>query len=138
MGAAEGHRYDRVVHLETAFESERHFTRDEFAEWVARRTSDLERLELLNGRIVMNPASGWPQGEVALSVAALLRAFVVERGLGRVFGSDQGFDLPSGDTVAPDAAYVSVERWRPSELHEIGKFLEVVPNLVVGWCPTWS
>lgn len=91
----------------------------------------MERLELLNGRIVMNPPSGWPQGEVALTVAALLRAFVVERGLGRVFGSDQGFDLPSGDSVAPDATNVSAERWQASEPHEIGRFLQVVPDVVV-------
>ncbi len=120
-----------VVPIETSFESERWFTAAEFAEWVDSRTSDLERVELLNGRIVMNPPGGWPQGEVALTVAALLRAFVVDRGLGRVFGSDQGFELPSGDVVSPDAAYVSAERWSGSGPHEFGRFLRVVPEIAI-------
>ncbi len=33
------------------------------------------------------------------------------RGLGRVFDSSQGFALPSKDTVEPDTAFVSSERW---------------------------
>ena len=31
---------------------------------------------------------------------------------GLVFGSSQGFELPTGDTVEPGACYVSRERWR--------------------------
>src|SRR4029079_6548928 len=91
----------------------------------------LEGVALLNGRIVMNPPGGWPQGEVALTVGALLRAFVIERGLGRVLGSDQGFELPSGDVVSPDAVFLSAERWGASEPHEFGRFLRVVPDIVV-------
>ena len=33
------------------------------------------------------------------------------RGLGLVFGSSQGFALPSGDTVAPDTAVVLRQTW---------------------------
>lgn len=117
--------------VETAFESERSFTPPEFAGWAERHASGLARYELLNGRIVMNPASGWPQGETSATVAAVLYAFVRGRGLGRVFAADQGFELPSGDTVGPDAAYVSQERWTATAPHEPGRFLRLVPELVV-------
>jgi Uma2 family endonuclease len=119
------------VDVQTSFESDRWFTQEEFAMWVLGRTSDLERFELMNGRIVMTPPSGWPQGESSASVAALLTGWIKPRGLGRVFGADQGFELPSGDTVSPDASFVSAERWATSEPHEHGKFLRVVPDLVV-------
>lgn len=117
--------------METAFESELYFTQAEFAEWVAAHTRDVARYELLNGRIVMNPPSGWPQGEASAIVPAVLREFVRARGLGRVFGADQGFELPSGDTVAPDTAFVSSARWTAGAPHAPGKFLRVVPDLVV-------
>jgi Uma2 family endonuclease len=51
--------------------------------------------------------------------------------LGRVFGSAQGFRLTDDDTVAPDAAFVSHERWAASPPPVIGKHLRVIPNLVV-------
>lgn len=114
-----------------SFESEQYVTQEQFAAWCEKRMSDLERCELLNGRIVMNPPSGWPQGEAGLLVAARLLSFVRSAGLGRAFGADQGFELPSGDTVGPDAAFVSKERWAATGPHEPGKFLRLVPELVV-------
>lgn len=115
---------------ETSFESVRHFTHVEFAK-LARAHKGPERLELLNGRIVMNPPAGWPAGEVGASVVAALSAHVRPRGLGRVFGGDQGFELPSGDTVSSDAAFISTERWDASTPPEEGAFLRIVPELVV-------
>jgi Uma2 family endonuclease len=123
--------YPVAVGLETAFESTRFFTQEEFVRFAEAHSRENRRLELLNGRIVMNPLGGWPQGEGGLLVAAQLLAFVRQRQLGRVFGADQGFELPSGDTVAPDAAYVSSERWAASGPHQPGRFLRVVPELVV-------
>lgn len=114
-----------------SFESAQYVTQDEFASWVAKRMSDLERCELLSGRIVRSPPSGWPQGETAAVIGAGLLAYVRGANLGRVFGPDQGFELPSGDTVAPDAAFVSTQRWAATETHVPGKFLRVVPELVV-------
>ena len=49
----------------------------------------------------------------------------------KVFGSSTGYDLPSGDTLEPDASFVSNERW--SKGPQVGRrqFLKIVPNLVV-------
>lgn len=112
------------------FESCETFTQAEFAEWIAARSGDDNRYELLHGRIVMNPPAAWPYGEGEADVLAPIQQFVRRRDLGRVFGPSQGFELPSGDTVAPDVAFVSSERWRAAA-PEVGKFLRVVPDLVV-------
>jgi Uma2 family endonuclease len=117
---------------ETSFESENYFTQQEFAHWVEHvRWDDLARYELLNGRIVMNPPTGWPQGESELGVASVLRTFVRSQQLGRVFAPNQGFELPSGDTVGPDASFVSRERWAAGAPYEPNRFLPLVPDLVV-------
>src|SRR5262245_59470675 len=115
----------------TSFESDRYFSQSEFARWCQTSRDDMNRYELLNGRIVMNPPSGWPQGEVGLTIGSLLSLHVRRGKLGRTFGPDQGFELPSGDTVAPDVSWVSTERWAASAPHVPGKFLSVVPDLVV-------
>jgi Uma2 family endonuclease len=102
------------------FESVETFTPAEFAEWIATLPADDDEYELLNGRIVMNPPAGWPYGEAEADALDI----------GRVFGPNQGFELPSGDTVAPDLAFVSAEKWRTT-VPEVGRFLGVVRDLVV-------
>src|SRR3990172_8882761 len=118
--------------LELTFESTAPMTQGEFFEWVDDRSRwDPNHYELLNGRAVMNPPAGYPHGEIDANVIRLLGGFVAERRLGKVFGSSQGFELPSGDTLEPDASFVSRERWQSAPLPEPGKFLRVVPDLVV-------
>jgi Uma2 family endonuclease len=114
-----------------SFESCEPFTQPEFAAWMAKRASrDAERCELLNGRIVMNPPVGWPHGEGEVRISTRLDHYSAARRAGRVFGSSQGFELPSGDTVAPDVSFVSEAHWRAAK-PQPGKFLTVVPDLVV-------
>jgi Uma2 family endonuclease len=118
--------------LELTFESTAPMTQGEFFEWVDDRSRwDPNHYELLNGRAVMNPPAGYPHGEIDANVIRLLGGFVAERRLGKVFGSSQGFEFPSGDTVEPDASFVSRERWQSAPPPEPGKFLRVVPDLVV-------
>jgi len=118
---------------DVVFESTRTLTQAEFADWVERRErwDHLNRFELLDGRVLMTPPAGHPHGEIEANVVARLHAFVRERGLGRVFGSSQGFQLPTGDTLEPDVTFVSRERWDAAPAPEPGKFLRVVPDLVV-------
>jgi len=51
--------------------------------------------------------------------------------LGKVFGSSQGYELPTGDTLEPDASFVSNARWSAGPAPKRGEFLRVVPDLVV-------
>ena len=64
-------------------------------------------------------------------VVGTLGPHVRERKLGRVFASSQGFELPSGDTVEPDTSFVSKERWKSIPKEDWGKFIRIVPDLVV-------
>jgi len=117
---------------ELAFESTRTLTQEEFAAWVAARwRGDLSHYELLDGRVVMTPAAGYPHGAIEAALGGILEPFVRKRTLGKCFGSSQGFELPSGDTVEPDYGFVSAERWRAIPQPEEGRFLRVVPDLVV-------
>ena len=117
---------------ELAFESTRTLTQEEFAAWVAARwRGDLNHYELLDGRVVMTPPAGYPHGAIEAALGAILGPFVRDRNLGKCFGSSQGFELPSGDTVEPDYSFVSAERWRAIPPPEEGRFLRVGSDLVV-------
>jgi len=115
------------------FESTESVTQEQFAEFIAERerAGDTGHYELLNGRVVMNPPAGYPHGQIGNRLQRVLGNYVAEHNLGEVFDSSQGFDLPSGDTVEPDHAFVSKERWSQAPPPELGKFLRVVPDLIV-------
>jgi Uma2 family endonuclease len=115
------------------FESTETVTQEEFAAFVEsrERSGDVYHFELLNGRIVMNPPAGFPHGSVDSALQLLIGNHVAGKRLGLVFGSSQGFDLPSGDTVEPDASFASNGRWSAAPRPVPGRFLRVVPDLVV-------
>lgn len=118
--------------MEPVFESVGTYSPEEFVRWVEKRESlgDVNRYELLHGRIVRNPPAGWPHGDVEGGIVTAFRNFVHARRLGRVFGSSQGYLFPSGDIVEPDCAFVSNARLG-AMTPEVGEFLRVVPDLLV-------
>ena len=79
----------------------------------------------------MTPPAGWGHGEIEAKVIRILGDFVKSRNFGRVFGSSTGYDLPSGDTLEPDASFISSERWAKGPQVGRGQFLRIVPTLVV-------
>jgi Uma2 family endonuclease len=119
--------------LDLTFESTGTVTREQFARYVAQRErqGDVHHYELLNGRVVMNPPAGYPHGEIDNSINRLIGDFAVAHRLGRVFGSGQGFELPSGDVLEPDFSFVSNERWKAMGSPQEGEFLRVAPDLAV-------
>jgi Uma2 family endonuclease len=118
--------------LTTTFRSDTSFTQRSFRRWVdARPLSDIHRYELVAGRIVMTPPAGWTHASVEGRVVSLLEHHVRRHELGIVFGSSAGYDLPSGDTLEPDASYISGERFAAHPPNRPDEFLRVVPNLVV-------
>lgn len=112
------------------FVSEATLNQAEFAAWLARHADD-NRYELLGGRVIMNPPSSWPEGEGEADLVSLIRAHARAGGLGRVFGPSQGFELPTGDTLAPDVSFISKSRWEAGPPPVQGKFLRIIPDLVV-------
>jgi Uma2 family endonuclease len=114
---------------EPVFESITTMDQPSFARWVAQREWDSYRYELLHGRVVMTPPAGYPHGAVAVRISSPI-AMLVRASGAIVFDSSQGFELPTGDTVAPDVSVVSAQRWAATS-PIMGKFLRVVPELVV-------
>lgn len=114
---------------EPVFESITTMDQPSFARWVAQREWDSYRYELLHGRVVMSPPAGYPHGAVAVRISSPIAPLARATGA-IVFDSSQGFELPTGDTVAPDVSVVSAERWALTT-PIMGKFLRVVPELAV-------
>lgn len=117
---------------QTAFVSTETFTQKEFKHWLDERpASDINHYELLRGRIVMSPPAGWPHGSVESNIHTPLATFVRTHELGITLGSSAGYDLPSGDTVEPDISFIANDRLTAGPAPQPGKFLKIVPNLVV-------
>ncbi|HYC57388.1 MAG TPA: Uma2 family endonuclease [Candidatus Binatia bacterium] len=118
--------------MQTAFRSEDQFTHAEFARWLQDRpSSDINRYELLGGRIVMTPPARHPHGTLEGEVCGALRQYVRANDLGIVNGSSTGYELPSGEVVAPDVSFVSNATIAAGPVAEPGSFLRIVPDLVV-------
>jgi Uma2 family endonuclease len=60
---------------------------------------------------VTTPPAGYPYGEIESKLQVIVAEAVRARVWGRVLGSSQGYELPSGDTVEPDTSVLSNERW---------------------------
>jgi Uma2 family endonuclease len=117
---------------EVSFESTTTMSQASFALWVRQRPSwDGSHYELLNGRIIMNPPAGFPHGRAEAKIVRAIGNVAAATDMGEVFGSSQGFELPSGDTVEPDCSFVSSARWNALPAPVFGEFLRVVPELVV-------
>jgi Uma2 family endonuclease len=117
---------------ETAFHSDEQFDQKQFRRWLdARPASDINHYELINGRIIMTPPAGWPHGSVETALVIPLGQHVQSRKLGVVLGSSTGYDLPSGDTVEPDVSFIAARRFAGGPKPTPGRFLRIVPNLVV-------
>jgi Uma2 family endonuclease len=117
---------------QTAFVSTETFTQKEFKRWLDERpASDINHYELLRGRIVMSPPAGWPHAPVGVNIIFAVQGFVRTHGLGLVLDSSAGYDLPSGDTVEPDISFIANDRLTAGPAPQLGKFVRIVPNLVV-------
>jgi len=117
---------------ETAFISTETFTQKRFKGWVENRPmGDINRYELASGKIVMTPPAAWEYAEVEARVIRFLGDFVTKQNLGKMFGSSAGYELPSGDTLEPDASFISRERWSKGPQPRRGQFLKIVPTLTV-------
>lgn len=117
---------------ETAFISLETFTPIEFKRWVeSRPVGDINRYELASGRIVMTPPAAWEHAEIEARIIRILGEFVLNHRLGKFFGSSAGYQFPSGDTLEPDASFVSRERWTKGPQPRRGQFLRLVPSLTV-------
>lgn len=71
-----------------------------------------KRTELVRGHMIVREPAGFRHGDVAMTIAMRLHAFVRKHDLGRVLAAETGYKLfVNPDTVrAPDASFVRHER----------------------------
>lgn len=89
------------------------------------------RCELVAGELRMMSPSGWRHGDIVGRLHVLLGRYIVDRGLGMIFGAETGFLLSRDpDTVrAPDLAFIAKENIPSSGLD--GAFWPEAPDLVI-------
>jgi Uma2 family endonuclease len=103
---------------------EQSMTVEEFWEVYAEKT-----YELVGGRVVEVPASGFVATITARRIAARLGDFVDAHDLGDVTSADGGFMLSPHDLRIPDAAFIS--KAKIQKLTDPNKFIPFPPDLAV-------
>ena len=97
----------------------------------AQRHQDLQLERETDGTIIIMPLVFGGSGKREAKLIAFVGMWQLQTGLGEVYGSTTGFDLPDGSTRAPDTAWISDDRLALlSEEEEEYSFLPVVPDFV--------
>ncbi|MEW6747533.1 MAG: Uma2 family endonuclease [Planctomycetota bacterium] len=118
--------------MDIQFVSRQKLTPAEFAAFVEKGIpADGFRYELIRGHVVMEPPAGYEHGRLGARLVHLIHQALGERDLGVVFDSSAGFELPTGDTLEPDAAFVSRARLARVPDQDPRRFIRAVPDLVV-------
>jgi len=88
---------------------EKRLTREEFFEFTERPENREKIFELIDGRIVEKVTSFTPS-EIAYLIGGTLLAYVRPKKMGHITGADGCYDMPNGDSLCPDVAYISREK----------------------------
>lgn len=91
---------------------------------------NIGRTELVQGKIVSMPPTGYPHGIIEGNIGRILGNFVRQHHLGRVLSGEVGiYTRRDPDTVrGADVAYISKERLSQGQSHS---YLDVAPELIV-------
>lgn len=106
-------------------------TQEQFAA-LAAANRDLRLERTARGELIVNPPTGWETGRRNWSISGELYLWWRNAGEpGEAFDSSTGFILPNGATRAPDASWVSQERWQALTPEQKGTFANICPDFVV-------
>lgn len=106
------------------------FSDEEFFR-LCQHNRDLRLERTAHGTIIVMPPAGGATGHRNLEIAAQLRNWAREDSTGVAFDSSTGFDLPSGATRSPDAAWVQRERLANLSPQEKERFLPLCPDFAL-------
>ncbi len=84
-----------------------------------------------NGELILMSPSGLKGDDANAEITADLKLWARQDGRGKSFGSNAGFTLPDGSMRSPDAAWLSLERWKALAPRERERFGHVVPEFVI-------
>ncbi|KEI67224.1 hypothetical protein A19Y_2293 [Planktothrix agardhii NIVA-CYA 126/8] len=77
------------------------------------------------------PPTGGNTGKRNVKITTQIDLWNSKTRLGEVFDSNTGFTLPNGADRAPDASWVSRERWESLTPEQQDKFVPLCPDFVV-------
>jgi Uma2 family endonuclease len=108
-----------------------HVTQEQF-EALAASNRDLPLERTAKGELIVNPPTGWESGKRNSRISGELYLWWRNGGEpGEVFDSSTAFILPNGANRAPDASWVSQERWDALTEEQKGTFANICPDFVV-------
>src|SRR5579875_2589911 len=94
--------------------------------------NDVLRIEReANGELTVMSPGGSGTGNANARIAFQLMGWAEQDGRGLVFDSNAGFRLPDGSMRAPDAAWVSWERWNALSRQQQRGFAPLCPEFVI-------
>jgi len=107
-------------------------TQAEFARWAMQEGKHQPgRYELFSGRVVQSATLGYPATWIVSRLGIVVGNFVTARRLGETFDARAHFELPTGDTLAPDYSFVSTARFQRAPRPQPGAFMHMTPDFIV-------
>lgn len=90
------------------------------------------RMELTaQGKIIVMSPTGSEGGSHNAEVSADIVIWNRQTGLGKVFDSSSGFQLPNGAIRSPDTAWVAKDRWESLTVEQRQGFAPICPDFVL-------
>lgn len=113
------------------FPSDTQFSDEEFFEFCA--ANDPLRIERNSkGQIIIMSPSGSKTGNIHFKINHAFSTWVMENEeSGYGFDSSAGFKLPDQSVLAPDAAFVTKQRWESLSDEQQKKFAPLTPDFVI-------
>jgi Uma2 family endonuclease len=119
-----------TIYLPPRLELEIDLTDEQFWE-LCQKNDDLRFERSAKGELIIMPPTGGSTGKRNVKITTQLDVWNSQNNLGEVFDSNTGFTLPNGSDRAPDASWVSRQRWELLSAEEQDKFVPLCPDFVV-------
>ncbi|NEO36694.1 MAG: Uma2 family endonuclease [Moorea sp. SIOASIH] len=101
-------------------------------EQLATANRDLRLERTAEGKLIVNPPTGWETGKRNLSITRQLGNWYEENPeKGEAFDSSTGFELPNGSNRSPDSSWVSRDRWDALTEEQKQTFPKICPDFVI-------
>jgi len=104
---------------------------DEQFEAICRHNRDLRLERSARGELIIMPPTGGETGARNAGLIGQLWQWNQSTQLGHVFDSSTGFKLPNGAIRAPDAAWVTRDRWLALTPEQREKFVPLCPDFLM-------
>lgn len=98
---------------------------------LCQENNDFQFERTTSGELIIMPPTGGNTGKRNADLIFQLLVWKRQNNLGEVFDSNTGFTLPNGADRAPDASWVSQERWESLTPEQQDKFVPLCPDFVV-------